>query len=129
MKTKATHEVIRVVQPAFLVNSAMMACRYETADGRPLEPGYYFALWPTRVYAKIYDREVRYFGPFDTEHEARLLQGWAAYLGIVAPTAAAAAARRCGALLTPAVTSAYVDLLHALHSDARLARCVLPGSH
>jgi hypothetical protein len=124
MSMKATHEVIRVVQPAFLVNSAMMACRYETADGRPLEPGYYFALWPTRVYAKVYDREVRYFGPFETEHEAQLLQGWAAYLGIVAPTAAANEARRAGATLSPAVTSAYIALLNALHSDARLARCV-----
>lgn len=81
----ANHEIVHVVQPAFLVNSARLACCYETADDRPLALGYYFALWSAKTATKLYDRNVRYFGPFATADGAQLLQAGAVYLGIAAP--------------------------------------------
>lgn len=81
------HEVVHVFTPAFLVNSARLACRYETPDGRLLALGHYLALWPGGRCHATYDCEVRYFGPFATQTEAQFLQTGAAALGI-AETAA-----------------------------------------
>lgn len=120
--TKALHEIVRVVQADFLLNSSRRACRYETADGNVLEPGYYFVLWPASAQRRVYDRRVRYFGPFATAEEARLVQGCAAYLGLVA----AVDDTRSGgcAPLTQAVRNAYALLLAALgDSRTRMARC------
>lgn len=116
------HEIVRVVQPDFLINASRRACRYETADGSALEPGYYFALWPARATTRRYDRRVRYFGPFETPEEARVVQGCAAYIGLVA---AADNTRHDGCPpLTQAVRNAYALLLAALGDNAtRLARC------
>jgi len=77
------HEVVRVLTPAFLVNSAKQACRYETADGSVLAPGYYLALWPGEASRSTYGSDLRYFGPFVTRAEALFLQAGAAGLGIV----------------------------------------------
>ena len=82
-KKSGWHEVIRVASPMFLATSRHDACRYETADGKPLAPGYYLALWPSGVNHSSYGRELRYFGPFGTQAEARLLQTSALVLNIV----------------------------------------------
>lgn len=115
--TRAPNEIVRVIQPAFLVDAAKRACRYETADGRPLAPGYYFALWPagTPSAAKVHDRCVRYFGPFATAEEAALVQGCAHYLGIVGPAATAPQPPTCSARLTAAVRASYSALLQVAH--------------
>lgn len=115
--TKAHNEIVRVVQPAFLVDAAKRACRYETTDGQPLAPGYYFALWPagTASVTKAHDRRVRYFGPFVTEEEAVLVRGCAQYLGIVAPAAAAPQLPTCSARLTAAVRATYGALMQVAH--------------
>lgn len=81
----ASHEIVRVVQPAFLVNSLHQACRYETVSAGDLASGYYFALWPANAAANVYDKKVRYFGPFETQEEALLVQVCAVYLEIAAP--------------------------------------------
>jgi len=121
---KANHEIVRVVQPAFLVNSNRHACRYETADGQPLTPGYYFALWPSTATARSYDRKVRYFGPFTTHEEAALVQDCAQYLRLVAPADAFPHGNGDGPL-TAAVRTAYVALLEMVRSPgARQTRCV-----
>lgn len=83
MKKFRWHEVVRVDAPIFLVTSRHRACRYETCDGKPLAPGYYLALWPSRVSHTSYSRELRYFGPFAALAEAQLLQSSALALGIV----------------------------------------------
>jgi len=110
---QATHEIVRVVDPAFLVNAAKRACRYETEDGRRLAPGYYFALWRGKVAVRSYGPDVRYFGPFATEREALLVRDCAAFLGIVWTPAVAAsdAPPNDEGLLTPAVRAAYAGLL------------------
>lgn len=122
MKT-ANHEIVRVVQPAFLVNSSQHACRYETADNQPLAPGYYFALWPARAPTRRYDRRVRYFGPFSTQDEALLVQDCAHYLRLVAP-AQTQPHSHGDCPLTAAVRGAYVALLAMVRNPvARPARC------
>lgn len=113
----AQHEIVRVVQPDFLVNSARIACRYETAAAGPLEPGYYFALWPAKAAARIYDRKVRYFGPFQTPEEAHLVQACAAYLGLVEAPPAVAPRRDGRRRITDSVRAAYAALLQALRQD------------
>ena len=80
----ARTEVVRVLVPAFLVNSAQQACRYATVDGPWLATGYYLARWPKGgVGCSSYGPEVRYLGPFATQAEARLLQTSASALQIV----------------------------------------------
>jgi hypothetical protein len=39
------YEIVRVVEPGFLINEARQPCRYKTADAQPLTPSYYLALW------------------------------------------------------------------------------------
>ncbi len=77
------HEVVHVLTPAFLVNSAKQACRYETADGGVLAPGYYLALWPGKSSRSTYGSDLRYLGPFSTRAEALFLHAGAGALGIV----------------------------------------------
>ena len=94
------HEIVRVVQPAFLVNSAREACRYETADDRVLERGYYFALWPTKAARRVYDRKVCYFGPFETPEMAQFVETCAAYFGFVSVAVGAPQRQDDSCLLT-----------------------------
>lgn len=123
MKKDTLHEIIHVVQPAFLVNSARHACRYETADCQPLALGYYFALWPANATAKVYDRRVRYFGPFATEDEALLVRDCAQYLHLVVPTATTPRPS-VDARLTAAVRATYGTLMQAVpQPDRRAPRC------
>lgn len=81
MRKNRRLELVRVVTPGFLVNSAQHACRYETDDGRMLAPGHYLALGPGGTIH--YGRGVRYFGPFETMTATRFLQTSAAAMGIV----------------------------------------------
>lgn len=83
MKKIWQHEIVHVLTPAFLVNSARQACRYETADGGRMAPGYYLALCASGVSRSSYGRGGRFFGPFTTLAEARFLQTSAAALGII----------------------------------------------
>ena len=83
MQKDRRHEVVRVLASTFLVNSAHLACRYETADGSVLAPGYYLALWPGKSSRSTYGSDLQYFGPFATRTEALFLQVGAVALGIV----------------------------------------------
>lgn len=74
-------ELVRVLTPGFLVNSARHACRYETDDGRTLAPGYYLALGSDGTIH--YDRDTRYFGPFETATATHFLQASTVAMGIV----------------------------------------------
>lgn len=76
-------EVIRVASQGFLVNARLQACRYETEDGQPLEPGYYLALWPEGASLTRFCEEVRYLGPFPTRDAACMVQASALGFGIV----------------------------------------------
>lgn len=76
-------EVVRVASTMFLVSARQNACRYETADDKPLAVGYYLALWPKMGSCVVYGREFRYLGPFATKHAAHLLQTSALEFGIV----------------------------------------------
>ena len=77
------HEVVRVLTQTLRVSFSQPACRSETADGRSLALGYYLALWPVGASPSSYGCEVRYFGPFATLAEARLLEVSTLSLGIV----------------------------------------------
>lgn len=92
MKT-ASHEIVHVVQPDFLVNSLYMACGYETDDARPLAPGYYFALWPAKTATRVYGKKVHYSGLFATPGAAQLVRAGAVYLELAAAVAGTAATR------------------------------------
>lgn len=87
MRKSRRLELVHVLTPEFLVNSAQHACRYETNDGRMLAPGYYLALGPDGVIH--YGRGVRYFGPFETMTTTRFLQLSATAMGIVEKPASA----------------------------------------
>jgi hypothetical protein len=47
-------------------------CRYRTADGQPLLPGYWYRVsWPKDVEEPLFDAKAHYGGPYDSEEEAR----------------------------------------------------------
>jgi hypothetical protein len=46
-------------------------CRYRTADGQPLLPGYWYRVsWPDDVAEPLFDAKAHYAGPYDSEEEA-----------------------------------------------------------
>jgi hypothetical protein len=88
-------EIVRVDNPAFLVNAAKQACRYERADGGPLAPGYYLAWSRKWRNSRRYDEDVRYFGPLPSSDMAKFLEISAQALGLIdAPLPARHPARR-----------------------------------
>ena len=47
-------------------------CRYRTADGHPLLPGYWYAVsWPDDVEEPLFDGHAHYGGPYDSEAAAK----------------------------------------------------------
>ena len=78
-------EIISVACPQFVVSSRRRACRYEKADGAALANGYYLAVWPAGASRSSYGHEVRYFGPYETEAVARIVQLSALWLGLIEP--------------------------------------------
>lgn len=47
-------------------------CRYRTASGEVLLPGYWYAVsWPDDIDEPLFDSRARYAGPFDSEPAAR----------------------------------------------------------
>lgn len=78
------HEIVRVVEPAFLINADRQACHYETADNQLLMPGYYLAMWPKKVLGVAsFTADVSYCGPLATRAEAELLLDRAEVLGLI----------------------------------------------
>jgi hypothetical protein len=46
-------------------------CRYRTADGQPLLPGYWYRVsWPDDVQEPRFDGHAHYSGPYDSEEAA-----------------------------------------------------------
>lgn len=76
------HEIIHVVDPESPAGAAQQGLEIEAVDGRPLASGYYFVLWPCKTGVPG-NRGKRYFGPFATRTEARLLQRSALTLGLL----------------------------------------------
>jgi hypothetical protein len=88
-------EIVRVENPAFLVNAAKQACRYSRTDGRPLAPGYYLAWSKKWRDSRRYDEHVWYFGPLPSSDLAKFLEISAQALGLIdAPLPARHPARR-----------------------------------
>jgi hypothetical protein len=75
------HEIIHVVVPANPADAVSQNLEIEAVNGQPLAAGYYFVLWPTKK-ATSRKRGKRYFGPFRTPVEARLLLTSALTLGL-----------------------------------------------
>lgn len=47
-------------------------CRYRTADGHPLLPGYWYVVsWPEDIEEPLFDAHARYGGPYDSEASAK----------------------------------------------------------
>lgn len=68
-----THaRVVFVNSHNHLTDPAGHDCRYRTADGQPLLPGYWYLVkWPDDVEEPLFDAQARYSGPFDSERAAR----------------------------------------------------------
>lgn len=55
-----------------LTDGAGHDCRYRTASGETLLPGYWYAVsWPDDVDEPLFDAKASYAGPFDSEPAAR----------------------------------------------------------
>ncbi len=76
------HEIIHIVAPQSLSGEIRHDLEIEAVKDRPLDAGYYFVLWPAARQAGR-NHGKRYFGPFHTCNEARLLQRSALALGLI----------------------------------------------
>ena len=76
------HEIIHVVDPESNVVKVQQGLEIEAVNDHPLAIGYYFVLWPTKTRLSR-NCGKRYFGPFATRSEARLLQTSALALCLV----------------------------------------------
>jgi hypothetical protein len=71
--TMVTHaRVVFVNSHNHLTDAAGHDCRYRTANGEALLPGYWYAVsWPDDIDEPLFDAKARYAGPFDSEPAAR----------------------------------------------------------
>jgi hypothetical protein len=95
------HEVIHVVDPASIAIAVPSGLEVEAASASPLAARYYFVLSSTRNGPSAKLRK-RYFGPFATRVEARLLQKSALALGLVQPSEAIQAIAECRSIVNQA---------------------------
>lgn len=87
---KRSSDVLRIEGHALFHAPAELPGSQVQASGGPGAPGYYFVILPRRLSVSRRQRSPRYFGPFATSAEARLLQTSARAWGIVEPTPAPA---------------------------------------
>ncbi len=102
------HEIIHVVDTETLSAAARQDLEVEAVRDRPLAAGYYFVLWPTRKGASR-KRGKRYFGPFHTASEARLLLTSALMLGLAEDVQPCATIAECRSIVrnAPAANDSY----------------------
>jgi hypothetical protein len=72
-----THaRVVFVNSRNHLTDTSGHDCRYRTASGEVLLPGYWYAVsWPDDIDEPLFDSKARYAGPFDSEPAARRAAG------------------------------------------------------
>lgn len=101
------YEIIHVVDPETPSGLVRRNLEIEAVDGHPLATGYYFVLWPT---ARPGQRNPgkRYFGPFPTREEARLLHRSALALGIVQEGQGVRSIAECRSIVRPSATTPMI---------------------
>lgn len=92
------HEIIHVVDPASLTEPVRHALEIEAVSDHPLAAGYYFVLWQA---ARPQARSKRYFGPFASRAEARLLQRSALALGLIRDERVIQSIAECRSIVRP----------------------------
>jgi hypothetical protein len=98
---RTVHEVIHVVDPSSIAIAVPSGLEIEAASESPLAAGYYFVLSSIRKNSSAKLRK-RYFGPFATRVEARLLQKSAVALGLVQPDEAIQTIAECRSVVNQA---------------------------
>lgn len=98
------HEIIHVVDPKSPAGDIQRGLEIEAVTDHPLAAGYYFVLWPTKTRPSG-NRGKRYFGPFPTRTEARLLQRSALALGLVQDEKVIQAVAECRSIVRGQRTS------------------------
>lgn len=76
------HEIIHIVTPQSPTGEVRHGLEIEAVNDHPLDAGYYFVLWPA-ARKPGRNQGKRYFGPFQSCAEARLLQRSALSLGLI----------------------------------------------
>jgi hypothetical protein len=118
------HEIIHIVDPEFGQGQVRHGLEIEAVNDRPLAAGYYFVLWPVAQRAAR-NQEKRYFGPFRTGAEARMLQRSAMALGLVQDGVVTAhEITECRSIVRPAVSVSHPPA-HRVYMPPRreLAAC------
>lgn len=101
------HEIIHIVDPQSPLGQVRHGLEIEAVNGRPLDAGYYFVLWPA---ARKTGRQQgkHYFGPFQTCAEARLLQRSALSLGLIQDgTVLSPEVAECRSIVRPLAATGY----------------------
>lgn len=63
--------IVFVKSRSHLQNATGHDCRYRTADGQPLLPGYWYRVsWPGDIEEPLFDGHAHYAGPYDSEDAA-----------------------------------------------------------
>lgn len=117
------HEIIHIVAPQSPSGEFRHGLEVEAVDDRPLDAGYYFVLWPA---ARKSGRKQgkRYFGPFRTCAEARLLLRSALSLGLIQDgMALSPEVVECRSIVRPIATADY----SAVYRNHRISRPAMPA--
>jgi hypothetical protein len=102
-------EVVRVDSPLFLVDAGHHARRYETADGRTLDAGYYLVVYSDKN--QPFGRQASYIGPVASGQAAQVLASSAVGLGIAEMANADGHATRRLSVLQPKAPVAGLGFL------------------
>jgi hypothetical protein len=98
------HEIINVVDPESHAVKVQQSLEIEAVNDHSLAIGYYFVLWPTKTrLSRNWGK--RYFGPFATRAEARLLQTSALALCLVQNEEAIQTIAECRSIVRRPVAS------------------------
>lgn len=93
------HEIIHIVDSAVLA-FPRPGLEIEAVNNEALAPGYYFVLWSRQTRR---GRGKRYFGPFPTRIEARMMQKSAMALGLAAAEPVSQSVAECRSAVRRAV--------------------------
>ena len=67
------HEIVRVLSGDRLIDRESFECKYRTASGRKLAPGFYVVTWPEGIESPKYDENARFIGPHKLLLHARIV--------------------------------------------------------
>jgi hypothetical protein len=69
-------EIVKITKDFWLFDAESYQRRYDTANGQPLEPGYYVVNWPEHIRDRRFNEHASFHGPFESRQAAQAAENW-----------------------------------------------------